>query len=52
MSDFELVDEFSTISGVNVPKAIEEMRTAPVRHTTVCDAADMEKTVRSFLEVE
>ena len=52
MSDFELVDELSTISGVNVPKAIEEIRTAPVRHTTVCDAADMEKTVRSFLEVE
>lgn len=52
MSDFELVDELSTISGVNVPKAIEEIRTAPVRHTTVCDAADMEKTVRSFLGVE
>ena len=52
MTDFELVDELSTISGVNVPKAIEEIRTAPVRHTTVCDAADMEKTVRSFLGVE
>ena len=52
MSDFELVDELSAISGVNVPKAIEEIRTAPVRHTTVCDAADMEKTVRSFLGVE
>ena len=52
MSDFELVDELSTISGVNVPNAIEEIRTAPVRHTTVCDAADMEKTVRSFLGVE
>lgn len=49
---FELVDELSAISGVNVPKAIEEIRTAPVRHTTVCDAADMEKTVRSFLGVE
>ena len=52
MSDFELVDELSAISGVEVPKAIEEIRTAPVRHTTVCDAADMEKTVRSFLGVE
>ena len=52
MTDFELVDELSVISGVEVPKAIEEIRTAPVRHTTVCDAADMEKTVRSFLGVE
>ncbi len=52
MTDFELVDELSAISGVSVPKAIEEIRTAPVRHTTVCDAADMEKTVRSFLGVE
>ncbi len=52
MSDFELVDELSAISDVEVPKAIEEIRTAPVRHTTVCDAADMEKTVRCFLGVE
>ena len=52
MTDFELVDELSALSGVEVPKAIEEIRTAPVRHTTVCDAADMEKTVRSFLGVE
>lgn len=35
MSDFELVDELNKISGVAVPKAIEEIRTAPVLHDTV-----------------
>lgn len=52
MGDFELVDELSAISGVAVPKAIEEIRTAPVRHKTVCEAADMKKTVKDFLGVE
>ena len=52
MSDFDLVDELNKISGVDVPNAIEEIRTAPVRHKTVCDAADMEQTVKTFLGVE
>ena len=52
MSDFDLVDELNKISGVDVPNAIEEIRTAPGRHTTVCDAADMEQTVKTFLGVE
>ena len=46
------VDELSRISGVAVPNAIEEIRTAPVRHKTVCEVQDMEKTVRGFLGVE
>ena len=29
MGDFELIDELSSISGVPVPKAVEEIRTAP-----------------------
>ena len=52
MTDFELIDELSKISGVEVPKAVEELRTAPVRHKTVCRASDMKKTVREFLGVE
>ena len=50
--DFALADELSGLSGVEVPKAVEEIRTAPVRHKTVCDAADMEQTVKTFLGVE
>ena len=52
MTDFELIDELSRISGVEVPKAIEEIRTAPVRHKTVCEVKDMKKTVKEFLGVE
>ncbi|MCR5784634.1 MAG: threonine synthase [Eubacterium sp.] len=49
--DFELVDELSRIGNVEVPNAIEEIRTAPVRHNTVVDTADMEKAVKAFLEI-
>ena len=41
MGDFELVDELSKISNVKVPNAIEEIRTAPVLHDTVCDSDKM-----------
>ncbi len=33
-SDFELVDELCKLSGVAVPQAIEDIRTAPVLHDT------------------
>ncbi|MCI5614620.1 MAG: threonine synthase, partial [Agathobacter sp.] len=49
MGDFELVDELSKIGNVAVPKAIDEIRNAPVRHTTECDVDKMEETVRAFL---
>ena len=47
--DFELVDELCRLSGVPVPRAIEEIRTAPVRHKTVCEVEEMPGVVRSFL---
>ncbi len=49
MDDFALVDELSRISGVTVPNAIEEIRTAPVLHDRVCDKAEMADAVRKFL---
>lgn len=48
-SDFELIDELYRLSGVKVPKAIEEIRNAPVRHNTVCDKEDMPVEVKKFL---
>lgn len=51
MSDFELVDELSKIANVTIPNAIEEIRTAPVLHDTVCDKSEMKKVVRSFLGI-
>ena len=47
--DFVLVDRLSEISGVSVPKAIEEIRNAPVRHTMVCDKDNMKETVIGIL---
>lgn len=52
MTDLELIDELAAISGTEVPKAIEEIRNAPVRHKTVCEVCDMKKTVLDFLHVE
>jgi threonine synthase len=51
MGDFELVDELSKIANVAVPKAIDEIRTAPVVHDTVCDKEDMKKVVMGFLKL-
>ncbi len=51
MGDFELVDKLSEISKVEVPKAIEEIRTAPVLHDNICDKTEMKQTVMKFLGI-
>ena len=51
LDDFALVDALSTLSGVKVPKAVEEIRTAPVLHDKVVDAPDMPDAVREFLGI-
>lgn len=52
LGDFELVDELSKISGTKVPQAIEEIRTAPVRHKTVAEVDQMQAVVKEFLNVK
>lgn len=52
MTDLELVDELSALSGTGIPKAIQEIRTAPVRHKTVCEVSAMKETVLAFLGAE
>lgn len=52
MGDFELVDELSKIGNVAVPKAIDEIRTAPVLHDYVCDKTEMKAAVKQFLGLE
>ena len=49
MTDFELVDELSKIGNVKIPNAIEEIRTAEVRHKTVCEVDEMPRVVKEFL---
>ena len=50
--DFALVDRLSVVSGVKVPKAIEEIRNAEVRHTMVCDKDKMQDTVIRILKLK
>lgn len=50
-TDFELIDELNKISGVAIPQAIEDIRSAPVLHDTVCDKSEMEATVKSILKL-
>ncbi len=47
--DFTLIDRLSSVSGVPVPRAVEEIRTAPVLHDRVVSPEDMPKTVLSIL---
>ncbi len=48
-SDFALVDELNKLSGVKIPQAIEDIRSAAVLHDTVCETEDMEKEVKKIL---
>lgn len=52
MTDFELVDELSKIANVAVPQAIEDIRSAPVLHDTVCEVDEMEQVVKQFLKIQ
>nr|WP_330388586.1 threonine synthase [Marvinbryantia formatexigens] len=49
MPDFDLVDELSRISGTPVPRAIEEIRTAPVLHDAVVEKDGMKEFVKKVL---
>ena len=52
LDDFGLVDALSALSGVPVPRAVEEIRTAPVLHDRVVDAVDMPAAVRDILNIK
>lgn len=50
-TDFELADELEQLSNVDIPKAIQAIRTAPVIHKTVCEVEQMEEVVKQFLNI-
>ena len=50
--DFALIDRLCDISEVPVPRAVEEIRTAPVLHNCVVEASDMPQTVLSILKIK
>ncbi len=47
--DLALADTLSELGGVKIPEAIEEIRTAPVRHDRVCEKEDMKAVVTEIL---
>ena len=47
--EFAIIDELHKVSGVAIPGAVEEIRSAGIRHRRQCDVADMEKTVAEIL---
>ena len=49
LDDFGLVDELSVLSKTAVPKAVEELRTAPVLHDTVVEKDEMKAIVKKIL---
>jgi threonine synthase len=51
MEDFALVDELSALAKVKVPNAIEEIRTAPVKHDIQCEVEGMQAEVKKFLGI-
>ena len=49
MGDFELVDELCKLANVEVPNAIEEIRSAQIRHNNICEVDEMQQVVKNFL---
>ncbi|MDD6380706.1 MAG: threonine synthase [Lachnospiraceae bacterium] len=50
-TDLELTDVLSDVSGMKIPQAIEEIKTAPVRHKTTCQVDEMPSVVKKFLGI-
>ncbi len=49
--EFAIVDDLSRLSGVAVPQAVEEIRTAPIRHNLECAVDGMEAMVKGILKI-
>lgn len=51
IDDFALIDQLCGLSGVKIPNAVEEIRTAPILHHTVVDVKDMQQAVKTILHI-
>lgn len=47
--EFQLIDQMSALSGVPVPQAVEEIRSAPIRHNRECGSGQMKEEVADIL---
>ncbi|HEY9574110.1 MAG TPA: threonine synthase [Lachnospiraceae bacterium] len=50
--DFDLIDELAKLSNVEIPKAIDEIRSAEVRHKLVVAPEEMPQTVLDILGIK
>ena len=51
LDDFDLIDKLNEISGVKIPQAIEDIRSANIIHKRVCEKDGMQETVETILMV-
>lgn len=51
MTDLEQFDALHEVSGVKIPAAIEEIKTAPIRHSTVAEISEMKDVIRKMLGI-
>ncbi len=51
-ADMAMVDRLAALSGLSVPRPIEELRDATAVYNVVCDVDEMETVVRAFLHVK
>ncbi|MBR1472416.1 MAG: threonine synthase [Lachnospiraceae bacterium] len=49
--DFDLIDILNEKSGVEIPQAIEDIRSAKVLHDIVCETEEMPAQVKAFLGI-
>lgn len=49
--EFAVAEELSRLSGVPVPAAVGELRSAPILHDRECAAADMKAAVKEILKI-
>lgn len=51
LTDDEQIDELARLANLRIPKAIEEIRTAPVVHDHVCEKEEMVQQIKGFLGI-
>ncbi|HIS25467.1 MAG TPA: threonine synthase [Candidatus Pullilachnospira intestinigallinarum] len=51
LDDFQLVDELEKVSGVPIPKAVSQIRTAPILHDTTVEVDQMPAIVKKILGI-
>lgn len=49
--EFSVIDSLHEVTGLEIPQAVEEIRSAQIRHTRECDIKEMKKTVAEILGI-